>query len=382
MNNEIKIKKNCVLPKAEKGEPEYIGLKIEKSKNDNSRFKFIFPVNYYTDNEYESIKEDNLKNDIKNLLKAIYKVNSSEVYKNNSAQENTCPIDAYLWIMRNYIENGYYIEKEIIYTKKNHGKIDWKKTIKNNEFLVDNNYNIIYTKFITKQSINNVSNIITLIHKYCVYTAIETFGFFYNINLKSVEFPNINMKLDAMITILRNEYTKAFLDSKKELLMNMIKMLEWLENEKVSYDMFSICDNKFQLVFENLINERFGNVSNLKEYYPYANWNIKGKKEPSSNLREDAILNRKEAIYIIDAKYYKYAYLNDNINSLPNTSSIAKQIIYGEYVNRKENKLTYNIFLIPFNGDNKEHYIEYVGYADAEWRKENKSYDKIGRAHV
>ena len=77
-----------------------------------------------------------------------------------------------------------------------------------------------------------------------------------------------------MISILKNEYTKSFLDSKKELLINMIKMLEWLADENTSYDMFSTYDSKFQVVFENLINERFGNVKNIEEYYPFGYWHI------------------------------------------------------------------------------------------------------------
>ena len=380
----IKLKeKYCEFPKINNEEPPYIGLKIEKKNN--QKFHFIFPVNYYTENEYATISEKQLKSDIKNLLKAIYKANVSEVYSNNKAKEKVCPIDTYIWIINNYIQNGYYIEQEIIYTKKNNGKINWKKTIKNNEYLIDNDLNIIYNKFITKQAITNETNIITLIHKYCVYVAVQAFWFLCNINEKSVEAPNINMKIEEMLAILRVEYTKSFLDSKKELLMNMIQMLEWLSDEKTSYDMFSIHESKFQVVFENLIYDNFGNEENLEEYYPFANWYIKGENEPfkSSYLREDAILKQKDAIYILDAKYYKYAYIKEQrrADKLPNTASIEKQVIYGEYVAKTKKKKTYNIFLIPFNS-RKNSFIEYIGYAKEGWKdttKTNKEelYEKI-----
>ena len=380
----IKLKeKYCEFPKINNGEPPYIGLKIEKKNN--QKFHFIFPVNYYTENEYAKISEKQLKNDIKNLLKAIYKANVSEIYSNNKSKEKVCPIDNYIWIINNYIQSGYYIEQEIIYAKKNNGKINWKKTIKNNEYLIDNDLNIIYNKFITKQAITNETNIITLIHKYCVYVAVKTFWFLCNINENSVEEPSINMKVEEMLAILRAEYTKSFLDSKKELLINMIQMLEWLFDEKTSYDMFSINESKFQVVFENLIYDNFGNEENLEEYYPFANWYIKGENEPfkSSYLREDAILKNKDTIYILDAKYYKYAYIKEprGADKLPNTASIEKQIIYGEYVAKTKKKKTYNIFLIPFNGS-KNNFIEYIGYAKESWKdttKTNKEelYEKI-----
>lgn len=392
-NRTINIFEYCKFPTVENGEPECIGLKIEKKENNHARFQFIFPVNYYTQQELKDRKQDNtqeqLRNDIKKLLEAIYKTNISEVYQNNNANDNTCPIDAYFWMIRNYLENGYYVENEMIDCKNGEGKINWKKTIQNNKFMIDNHYNIIYTQVMTKKTVHNTSNRITLIHQYCVYKTVEIFGFLFSIHLNDVQFPQINMEIETMIAILRNEYINSFLDAKKELLLNMIKMLEWLSDEKTGYDMFSIVDSKFQLVFENLINERFGNVDDLKEYYPFAKWKIEGIKRKeegivSSYLREDAILdNRKESneIFILDAKYYKYAYYNEKekVNRLPATSSIAKQIIYGEYVAAKFNRKykVYNIFLIPFNQQKEEDYIQYIGYADAQWRNKQEDYEKI-----
>ena len=148
--------------------------------------------------------------------------------------------------------------------------------------------------------------------------------------------------------------------------------------------MASTYDSKFQVVFENLINERFGNVKNIEEYYPFGYWHIIGKEQDykSSYLREDTILKEKDNIYILDAKYYKYGY---NITKeLPNTSSIAKQFIYGKYVYNKYIKKAnsqgdiYNIFLIPFNGQGN--YIEYIGYSYGNWSEDEdkiKTYNKI-----
>lgn len=380
----------CEFPNIDE-EISYIGLRIIKNEMENKRFKFIFPVSYYTESEYNNLVEENLKFDIENLLKAIYKTNVSEIYNDSRTLENTCPIDSYLWIIRNYLSYGYYIENELTYSKKGKGKIDWKQTIKNNKFYITEDLDFIYSEYVLRQNQKNINSIITKIHKYCVYEAVRIFGPFCGVKLQSIEKPEIEMKQEYMIYLLKNEYIKTFLDSKKELLKNMIHMLEWLNNENMSYDMFSIESNKFELVFEKLINEKFGNVDEISNYYPFASWNIEGKSYNSSKLKEDTVIDlrkltsAKNEIIIIDSKYYKYAYYEqkEKTNKLPPTSSITKQIVYGEYVKKyinDNNVDIYNVFLIPFNKENdKNDYIEYVGYADTRWKdsERKEKYEKI-----
>lgn len=388
----INISEYCIFPRVSDNQAlDCVGLKIMENKNDNTRFKFFFPGNYFPQECYKDekilIDEDELRNDIKNLLTAIYKSNLSQISNNQSIKTEDCPIDSIFWLMRDYIEKGYYIEKETIYKKENAGKIDWKKTIKDNNFLLDNNYNIVYSKFITKHIVNAETSLITFIHKYCVYSAIELFGFLYDLDLKSAEKPEIDEETTSkefMLNILKNEYYKSFLDSKKELLLNMIKMIEWKTYGQSGFDMFSTTENKFKITFEYLVNENFSNVNELEQYYPLGKWSINGKDSDFTYLREDSIYdfskNNKndKGIFIIDAKYYKYAYYKQsNPNTLPKTSSVAKQIIYGEAVESKKSDYeVYNIFIIPFCSSDEKNII-YVGHAYGDWRKNDKTYDKI-----
>jgi len=378
MSEKLNIKEYCYFPKIDE-KVDYVGLRIEKNNENNQKFKFNFPVCYYTDNEYDEIDNESLKKDIQNLLKAIYNTRVSEIYSYTDSKEKVCPIDSYLWIIRDYLENGYYIETETIYSNGVNGKINWKKTIKNNKILLNNDFSMVYAEHISRRNISSFENVITNIHKYCVYEAFSRFGFIFGYDSKNVEkYENI-MNTELMIQLLKNEYINCFLDYKKQLIVNMINMLEWLNNQNVNYDMFSIESNRFEYVFQNLIDERFGNVLNKEEYYPVAKWYIKDQKnkdgEKASHLMEDTILDDEKIIYIIDSKYYKYEYYDEkNTTKLPQTSDIAKQAVYGQVVRRKFKKDICNIFFIPYNAKNKEKYIEYIGYAKIELDKDEVIY--------
>lgn len=85
-----------------------------------------------------------------------------------------------------------------------------------------------------------------------------------------------------------------------------------------------------------------------------------------------------DCVYVLDAKYYKYGQTR-NVYDLPDTSSISKQIIYGEYVSRVEpDKTIYNAFLIPFDsyswGTEKFHLI---GTAYSQWKDNIKQYEVV-----
>ena len=96
----------------------------------------------------------------------------------------------------------------------------------------------------------------------------------------------------------------------------------------------------------------------------------------------------KDDFFVIDAKYYKYGDSNCQ-KDLPDSSSINKQITYGEYVQLKEKgKTVYNAFLMPYNRNknsfnSKELFLN-IGEAIPEWKfdpndknKKEKKYEHI-----
>ena len=80
-------------------------------------------------------------------------------------------------------------------------------------------------------------------------------------------------------------------------------------------------------------------------------------------------------IFILDAKYYKYG-ISQKSNDLPDTSSISKQIFYGEYAkNKYNNKNIYNAFIIPFCNIKENYKID--GYAKLENDSSEEKFKKI-----
>ncbi|PUD25125.1 LlaJI family restriction endonuclease, partial [Helicobacter pylori] len=79
--------------------------------------------------------------------------------------------------------------------------------------------------------------------------------------------------------------------------------------------------------------------------------------------------------------YYKYG-ISGVASDLPNSASIIKQIVYGEYAAKLETKKeVYNIFLMPFNRFNNplklSNIFENIGFANGEWRDNLKQYENI-----
>lgn len=92
-------------------------------------------------------------------------------------------------------------------------------------------------------------------------------------------------------------------------------------------------------------------------------------------------------IYVLDAKYYRYG-VSGLPKHLPESTSINKQITYGEYIDNcaelkaKYGDTIYNAFLMPYNkDDNPFHlqgqYFANVGEAAGEWKFGYHKYERV-----
>ncbi len=93
-------------------------------------------------------------------------------------------------------------------------------------------------------------------------------------------------------------------------------------------------------------------------------------------------------VYVLDAKYYKYG-VTGKTWDLPESTSINKQITYGEYIANEdkfkkkhgENMKVYNAFLMPFDSlkskyPNNANMLK-VGQAVSNWKDNTEEYHKI-----
>ena len=81
------------------------------------------------------------------------------------------------FILYDYLQNGYYSEKEIQYRKSDSGKISWKRTIQKIKPCVSEK-GVIFLDFVSKKSIAK-ADIITQIHEYCVYESFSKLGWLF-----------------------------------------------------------------------------------------------------------------------------------------------------------------------------------------------------------
>ena len=117
----------------------FMGLKIEEN-----RVKVFLPSVFRI--------EENWKRDVILFLKslAIAKKQEEKMNAGNRENKDIWPIESYLWIIRDYIENGYFYIHEKTYKQSNTGKIDWKRTLKNVPLYSGGN--IIYDKLVTTKT--------------------------------------------------------------------------------------------------------------------------------------------------------------------------------------------------------------------------------------
>lgn len=321
------------------------------------------------------------------------------------------PIHAYIHVFNFFLNHGYYVEKESSYGKAKSGKINWSKTIKTiRPYVIGRspNESTVYLDFITRKFYNKESEIITQIHKYCVYESYEKIGCLFE--YFQPEKPIVPFNAEMFVSILKSKISKTFNEKHVLLFRNMLDIVCYMgrkeNNSKASYG-----TKNFEYVWENLINDVFGITDAEKEaYYPHCVWKIKDdvdsnldwKDEKRTALRPDTIMlsalkDPHADIFVLDAKYYKYG---EKVNpsehrdakKLPGTGSIIKQISYAEFIDNVRNTPgatdeqkgipkgeIYNAFVLPYAGKKgKDDYaLNCFGYAACDWKNLTEKYHKI-----
>lgn len=135
-----------------------------------------------------------------------------------------------------------------------------------------------------------------------------------------------------------------------------------------------------------MIDAIFGTEKDMRNFNPKAKWQLVKNdfaETDSSDLRPDTILQNGEDIYILDSKFYRFGFTGRE-EDLPETTSIQKQITYGDYIKRnskiKVNNI-YNAFLLPYDkkrevfqsNDN----LQYIGFAKSTWKDNSEGYEFV-----
>lgn len=333
---------------------------------------------------YELPEDDSqIRTDIRNLFFVLSEFSKEDrVIQKRQHQVNQSvefPIHAYLEIINNYLSFGYYKEKEKMFETAARGTIDWPKTVRN-QVGIPNGRSLVYTKFTIRTNTKNEDNEITKINKYCVYESFEKLGWIYIPNMP--EQPGQRLDKKASISILNDKISNTNLENIRKLYIAMRDMLEYMD-ERTSDKQFYFGTDDFETVWERLIDRVFG-IKNKDDYFPHTKWFLDyGTDRTKKPLQPDSIMIYGGKYYVLDAKYYKYG-VTGNSDDLPDSSSISKQITYGEYLQKKKNLpdlSLFNAFIMPYN--KKDNFfgcssnMSNIGEAVGVWKDNTKNFERI-----
>lgn len=328
----------------------------------------VFPHGYHLADEDKECRKD-----IFRLIAVLQKF--TEHKEGNTSRDTndiitSLPISSYQYLIQDFLTHGYYTEKEIKYIPSQRGKINWKRTIQQEQAQIDNG-NVVYLSFQVKTNRINSNNLISKIHKYCVYICFLRFGWLYFERDYLPEKPEIAFNKKLFLEALLQALNDTYNDQKRKLFQSMINIIKEFDDDiKIKDNAVGV--NRFDPIWERLIDFVFGE-DDKEKYFPHATWHIikNGKIEQSSALEPDTIMKYSGKIYVLDAKYYQYG-LTEWTNDLPATSSIQKQITYGKHIAEQfddvDSNEVYNAFIMPFDSGKGE-VLKFVSVGTADWEK-------------
>ena len=149
----------------------FVGI---KKKDDY--YEVNFPLGYHLESDEKTLRKDILS--LMNVLARYTDKRESELLSGLNDDALGIPVQAYLYLIKDFFERGYYKERETYYQTAKRGKINWSRTIKTQKPVMQDN-EAYYLQFVVKKNTVNEDELITLVHKYCVYESFDKFGWLF-----------------------------------------------------------------------------------------------------------------------------------------------------------------------------------------------------------
>lgn len=372
---------------------EFVGIKHE-----NGKLSVHFPLGYRPGSTEQEIRKD-----ILNLISVLSSFADKGSFIHESAGRNKLkqfPIHAYMFVISNYFSKGYFTQKETIYKPSSSGRINWNRTIKHIQPKISAD-SVFYLDFIRKHISHNENELITEIHKYCVYESFSKIGYLFTSFIPAKPTLDFNYKLFR--AVVQAQISQTFNENDLLLFYNLMEIIEYLDSEDSS-KFFYYGTYHFEHIWERMIDAIYG-ISDKEKFYPKCKW-ILFADDGSENeltykndifkkysLRPDTIMitdrgKEGQKIFVLDSKYYKYGVSNESYD-LPGTDSIIKQIAYAEFIENRpvsipldvlkslDNNKIFNAFILPYDSHNGQPMVKF-GYSTSEHKNNNdKPYNKI-----
>lgn len=369
--NSAELNKICRTVSGTKDD-SFVGVSISEG-----RLCVNFPLGYALGPD-----DNSLRKDIITLLRVLENFSVKKQDSNQGSTDaaiNYLPISSYIGVLQYYFVFGNYSETEVQYRNSDKGKISWVRTMKNKKPCYSDN-GAVYLDFIVKDSRVDRDTMISQIFKYCVFISFQKIGWLYTKN--SYPKPELKFNRRMFSDIVRKALNETFNDIKRRLFYDMLNIIDSVDNENADGKIETYGTENFQYIWEKMIDQAFG-IKEKDIYFPKSSWVLADSKKINHCLEPDTIMINDSKIYILDAKYYKYG-CTANLRHLPDTSSIQKQITYGEFAEKIFKQYSgkiFNAFMMPFcsTGDIFQHddVLKSIGYAKTDWKDGRLSYEKI-----
>lgn len=384
----------------------FVGIRLE-----NGSPKIYFPMGYA--NEASEISDAELRRDFRRLIALLSDAALPGYFEADEKLFLDFPLRAFFRVLEDFLDFGYFVEREVSYRQGASGKIHWAKTVKNVHPQVvedaDGNYQVVYLRPVARKSFYREDFLITLIHKYCVHAAARLVGPLLGVSENDVEAPELSFDYALFEEALSGKIASTFNDRQQELFQNLLTIAKFLAEKKIvgdeaSVDLFGV--NTFAPVWEMLVDRTFGKLPpkiSKESFNPHCRWNLSAKAPGFENqkyaMRPDTILWDGERLFVIDAKFYKFG-LSGKEFDLPSSGSICKQIAYAEFVERNAERLNlespeigqriFNAFVLPYCAEPTADFekksglkMRFVGHCYGDWKscepdaKDFKPYHRI-----
>ncbi len=361
------------------GTDTFVGI-----RSDGEQIKVCFPIGYKL-----GATEAEQKKDVQLLIRVLSRFSGikekllPQLLMSNPETVNF-PIQAYMTILDEYYSRGYYTENERIFKVNGNGHKSWARTVKTQKAYPQDG-SFIYLTTVAQESRVDTANYITKINEFCVEEAYRKIGFLFGQDVPRRS--SIPFDEKRFLTALKEKLHSENNNRNKALFAGMMDMIQYV-GKKGRNARFFFGTNDFEYVWERLIDFNFG-VDNKNYYFPRTSWYLGAAgKHAKSALEPDTIMKVGEKIFILDAKYYRYGDSKDP-KELPKSTSINKQITYGEYVatdpkfkdESGQAPPVYNVFLMPFNKcgtvfPSRENMV-HIGEARGDWKDSGASYERV-----
>lgn len=348
----------------------FVGIKI-----DGSQIEIYHPEQYPLNIDSPSFRDDVL--DLIGSIGLAKTITSaeSEIFDSFGLKDDFS-FYSYIWIIRDYIDHGlptFYDKK----SKPNHpGKINWKKTLSQSPLRIVDSDSVYFEKIFSDYC-DREYTVITQIYQYCLKKSLNVLGWLFKIKSDIIDCPEYSeTERNRFKKILQMMIHREFDDEKRLFYKRLYSIIGDIASEdRRGIRTYGV--STYYYVYESMIDNVFGNVQDISRYYPSGSWYLcrdDFNEHSIKPLREDTVHIESDRAYVIDAKYYRFGFTKQ-LEDLPKTSSINKQITYAKHIKNhvcqepgpnegKPFDKVYNIFILPFNKERYETSLREVSFSD------------------